>query len=73
MLIGDDFLRARIALRRDSQVQWAAVAVRRHVHAALLLRHAELRRVPALGELPRGVGQRNARVVAEADTRAAVR
>ena len=72
VLVGDDFLRARIALGRDAQVQRAAIAVRRHVHAALLLRHAERRRVPALGELPSGVGQRDARVVAEADAGAAI-
>src|SRR6185436_12016867 len=50
---------------RDADLDGAAVDVRGHVRAALVLRQRQARRVPAVGVLPgRGV-ERDAEVVAE--------
>jgi len=72
VLDGDDALGFGILLLPDSQLQRTVVDVRRDVHAALVFLEREARRVPAVGEEPRGAVDRQAKVVAKVGTRSAI-
>ena len=73
MLDRDELLRVRVPIFPDAEVQRTAIDVGRDVHAALLFRQRDPRRIPAVGELPRRRVDRQAEIVAEVGARNALR